>query len=143
MFACSMTQVAGFVEYMKEKGYLEDTAVVIMGDHLKHMSAGDAFREQLDHHANRTVFTRVWVPGGAGNSGLRPGVDQLNMYPTILEAAGLSLTNHGAGLGVSAFTSTIPIGSAQALTPDAYAELLDSLSPHFYTQAWAGKRTGR
>ena len=140
VFSCSMTQVAGFVEYMKAQGYLEDTAVVIMGDHLKHMSAGDAFHEQLDHHANRTIFNRIWVPGGGNSSVLRPGVDQLNMYPTILEAAGLTLADHEAGLGVSAFTSTVPIGSAQALEPDAYAELMDSLSPHFYTQAWAGKR---
>lgn len=138
-FHCSMTQVAGFVEYMEAQGYLEDTAVVIMGDHLKHMSAGDAFHEQLDHHPNRTIFNRIWVPGGGTSAPLRPGVDQLNMYPTILEAAGLELADHEAGLGVSAFASTVPDDSAQALQPDAYAELLDSLSPRFYTHAWAGR----
>ncbi|MFI7481189.1 LTA synthase family protein [Kocuria sp. M1R5S2] len=139
VFSCSMTQVAGFVDHMKEKGYLEDTAVVIMGDHLKHMSAGDAFHEQLDDHDNRTVFNRIWVPGEDENDELRPGVDQLNMYPTILEAAGLTVKDHEAGLGVSVFASTVPDGSAQALNPGAYAELLGSLSPLFYAQAWAGE----
>ncbi|MCQ2002180.1 LTA synthase family protein [Arthrobacter zhaoxinii] len=139
VFACSMTQVAGFVDHMKEKGYLEDTAVVIMGDHLKHMSAGDAFHEQLDHHANRTVFNRIWIPGQDASSTLRPGADQLNMYPTILEAAGLTLKDRQAGLGVSAFTSEIPAKSAQAMERDAYAELLESLSPQFYAEAWAGR----
>ncbi|WP_246657885.1 LTA synthase family protein [Arthrobacter yangruifuii] len=138
VFACSMTQVAGFVDYMKQQGYLEDTAVVIMGDHLKHMSAGDAFHEQLDHHGNRTVFNRIWIPGRDASAPLRPGVDQLNMYPTILEAAGLTLKDREAGLGVSALTPEVPAGSAQALEPDAYAELLKSLSPQFYAQAWAG-----
>jgi phosphoglycerol transferase len=138
VFSCSMAQVAGFVDHMEEKGYLEDTAVVIMGDHLKHMSAGDAFHEQLDDHANRTIFNRIWVPGTDGTTALRPGVDQLSLYPTILEAAGLTLENREAGVGVSAFATTIPDHSAQAMAPDPYAELLDALSPRFYADAWAG-----
>ncbi len=138
VFSCSMTVVAGFVDYMKEKGYLDDTAVVIMGDHLKHMSAGDAFHEQLDDHGNRTIFNRVWVPGEDMNTKLRPRVDQLSMYPTILEAAGLTLKDREAGLGVSAFASKIPDDSAQGMEPNAYAELLDSRSARFYSEAWAG-----
>ncbi|MHA7285237.1 sulfatase-like hydrolase/transferase [Arthrobacter sp. MDT3-44] len=136
VYSCSMTQVAGFVDYMRQKGYLEDTAVVITGDHVKHMSAGDAFHEQLDHHENRTVFNRVWVPGGT--PALRPRVDQLNLYPTILEAAGLTLQDSEAGLGVSAFAPEVPVGSAQGVDPAAYSELLNSLSPLFYARAWAG-----
>jgi phosphoglycerol transferase len=138
VFHCSMTQVAGFVEHMKQKGYLDDTAVVIMGDHLKHMGANDAFHEQLDDHPNRTIFNRIWIPGGETNSALRPRVDQLNMYPTILEAAGLTLKDQAAGLGVSAFASKVPEDSAQAMKPDAYNELLDSPSTLFYAKAWAG-----
>ncbi|WP_129360472.1 MULTISPECIES: sulfatase-like hydrolase/transferase [Micrococcaceae] len=138
VYACSMDQVTGFVDYMKEKGYLDDTSVVIMGDHLKHMSAGDAFHEQLDNNPNRSIFNRIWVPGENKNRNLRAPVDQLNMYPTILEAAGLQLKDHQAGLGVSAFTSQIPEGSAQALDPDAYRELLDSRSKDFYSKAWSG-----
>lgn len=138
-FFCSMTQVAGFVQHMEEQGYLEDTAVVIMGDHLKHMSAGDAFHEQLDHHDNRTIFNRIWVPGADTTKAPRPGVDQLSMYPTLLEAAGLSLQDRAAGLGVSAFAPTVPEDSAQAMEPELYAELLDSRSAPFYAEAWAGE----
>lgn len=143
VFSCSMTQVAGFVEHMEEKGYLDDTAVVIMGDHLKHMSAGDAFHEQLDDHDNRTIFNRIWIPGEDEKSELRPRVDQLNMYPTILEAAGLTLKDHEAGLGVSASASKIPEGSAQAMEPGPYTELLGSRSPRFYAEAWAGEDAAR
>ena len=139
VFACSMTEVAGFVDHLEEQGYLEDTAVVIMGDHLKHMNAGDAFHEQLDDHPNRTIFNRIWIPGATGDTGdstLRPGIDQLNMYPTLLEAAGLTLQDGQAGIGVSAFASTIPDESAQAMRPGPYAELLDSRSANFYADAW-------
>jgi phosphoglycerol transferase len=138
VFYCSMTQVAGFVEHMKEKGYLDDTAVVIMGDHLKFLGAGDAFHEQLGDHPNRTIFNRIWIPGGDKDIKLRSGMDQLNMYPTMIEAAGLTLKDHEAGLGVSAFAAAVPEGSAQAMKPDAYGELLESLSPLFYAEAWAG-----
>lgn len=141
-FFCSMTEVAGFVEHLEEKGYLEDTAVVIMGDHLKHMSAGDAFHEQLDHHDNRTIFNRIRVPG-QNSTELRPGVDQLSMYATILEAAGLALEGREAGLGVSAFAPEVPEDSAQAMEPDVYAELLDSRSARFFAEAWAGGGTAR
>jgi phosphoglycerol transferase len=143
VFSCSLSQVAGFVDHMEEKGYLEDTAVVIMGDHLKHMGANDAFHAQLDDHPNRTIFNRIWVPDGDGNKALRPRVDQLNMYPTILEAAGLTLKDHEAGLGVSAFAPEVPDDSAQAAEPDVYSGLLDSPSPLFYAKAWAGGDPGR
>ncbi|KLU08699.1 sulfatase [Kocuria sp. SM24M-10] len=142
-FFCSMTQVAGFVAHLEQKGYLEDTAVVIMGDHLKHMSAGDAFHEQLDHHDNRTIFNRVWVPGEDLDGRLRPRVDQLSMYPTILEAAGLELSDRAAGLGVSAFTTELPQGSAQAMEPQLYTELLGSRSSQFYAEAWSGGDVAR
>ena len=138
VFSCSMAQVAGFVNHLKEKGYLEDTAVVIMGDHLKQLSTGDAFHEQLGSNTNRSIFNRIWIPG-QGQASLRTGMDQLNMYPTLLEAAGLALEDREAGVGVSVFAPTIPETSAQALEPDAYIELLDSLSPRFYTEAWAGE----
>lgn len=139
VFSCSMTEVAGFVDHMEEKGYLDDTAVVIMGDHLKHMNANDQFHEQLDHHPNRTIFNRLWIPGSTvdgSNGALRAGGDQLNLYPTLLEAAGLTLKDRQAGLGVSAFAPEIPAGSAQAMDPGPYAELLDSRSADFYAEAW-------
>ncbi|MBG6180140.1 LTA synthase family protein [Arthrobacter sp. CAN_A1] len=139
VFACSMTQVAGVVEHLKQEGYLDDTAVVIMGDHLKQLGGSHAFQEELAGNANRTIFNRIWVPGGNQDSTLRAGVDQLSMYPTILEAAGLTLSGQEAGLGVSAFAPEPPEGSAQALPPGPYAELVKSLSQQFYAGAWAGE----
>lgn len=140
MFSCSLTQVADFVGYMEQQGYLEDTAVVVMGDHLKHMGSNNAFGEELGDHPNRTIFNRFWIPGDEkSTSSMRSGVDQLNMMPTILEAAGIELKDRQAGLGVSAFSPTIPEGSAQNLEPDIYAQLLESRSQEFYSEAWEGE----
>ncbi|RLY91668.1 sulfatase [Kocuria tytonicola] len=136
VFACSMTQVAGFVQHMKDRGYLQDTSVVVMGDHLKHMSAGDAFHEQLDDNPDRTIFNRIWIPEETEQTPVRPGANQLDMYPTLLEAAGLPPRDGRAGLGVSVRSPQLPRDAAQALDPAAYSELLASLSPRFYARAW-------
>ena len=136
VFECSMTQVAGFVEHMAAQGYLEDTSVVIMGDHLKHMSAGDAFHEQLGGHPDRTIFNRIWIPGDTAQNPVRAGADQLDMFPTLLEAAGIFPHDGRAGLGVSVRRHDLPVGAARTLEPDAYAELLGSLSAPFYARAW-------
>lgn len=137
VFACSMVQVAGFVEHLQEQGYLEDTAVVIMGDHLKPVNAGDSLRGQLQDDPDRAIFNRIWIPGADQDTTLRAGVDQLSMYPTLLEVAGLGLAEGEAGLGVSALRPEVPADSAQSLSAEAYAELLRSRSPQFYSEAWS------
>ncbi|WP_218220670.1 sulfatase-like hydrolase/transferase [Nesterenkonia sp. Act20] len=138
VYACSMDQVAGLVKHMEEQGYLEDTAVVIMGDHLKPVDAGDAFHEELGDDETRALFNRIWVPGGE-EAPLRSDMDQLNMFPTLLEIAGLNVEDHEAGLGVSAFTTEVPEDSAQSLPDEAYTELLKSRSSQFYEDAWVGE----
>ena len=134
VYSCSMEQVADFVGYMKSKGYLKDTSVVMMGDHLKQLGAIGAFSKELKASGHRTIFNRVWIPGQAPV--LREGADQLSMYATLLQAAGLEFKGSEAGLGVSAFTSDFPAGSALSLTPEKYKQLLESRSDEFYQQAW-------
>lgn len=140
MFSCSMDQAADFVSYMEQQGYLEDTAVVMMGDHLKHLGTGNAFHEELSDHPDRTIFNRFWIPGGDEDKAtMRAGVDQLDMMPTILEAAGFEVEDRQAGLGVSAFSPDIPEDSAQALDPETYRQMVESRSAEFYREAWEGE----
>ena len=56
-----------------------------------------------------------------------------------MHTEGVNFEEHAIGAVVSAFASTVPEESAQAMKPDSYPELLDSLSPKFYTEAWAGE----
>lgn len=139
VYRCSNDQVASLVTHMKDKGYLDDTTVVIMGDHYKHMSPNYQFHEQLDDNDDRTIYNRIWVPGDQDNKlQTRSGIDQLNMLPTILEATGFEVKNREAGLGVSAFApeSEIPADSAQALDEKTSKELLDSRSSDFFNLTW-------
>ncbi|KQO01646.1 MULTISPECIES: LTA synthase family protein [unclassified Arthrobacter] len=139
--SCSVAQVAGLVNHMRDQGYLEDTAVVIVGDHLRRSPPTDPLHEQLDGNPTRSIFNRIWIPGGSGPVPLRQNADQFSLYPTLLEAAGLTLQDGAAGLGVSVFTPEIPANSSQALAPKAYDILLDSLSLPFYARAWAAEGT--
>ena len=73
---CSGRAVAGFLDYLKDHGYLDDTVVVLMGDHLKNTGDSDNFRTELDSAPNRTIFFRVWNPDGVqfGREGRRPAL---------------------------------------------------------------------
>lgn len=138
-FDCSMQQVAGLVDHMNSQGYLEDTAVVIMGDHNTHISVGDGLQDKLGDYPNRSIYNRIWVPGGTSSeTPLRSNIDQLNIYPTVLEAAGFEVEDGQAGLGVSAFRADVPEDSAQALSAEDYRNLLIARSKDFYALIWQG-----
>lgn len=140
VWLCSSEAVGGFVKHMEDEGILEDTSVVLMGDHLKHMADWNVYHEELDDKTDRSVFSRIWMPGTKdGKLPLgepRSGADQLNMLPTLLEVAGLEVKDRQAGIGVSVFSQAVPHDSAQALNDDAYAELTLARSADFYKKVW-------
>ncbi|UBH04687.1 hypothetical protein K8P10_000198 [Leucobacter sp. Psy1] len=145
---CSMEAVAGFVASLDAEGILEDTTVVVMGDHLKQVASWASFHDELGPLAEadaalapgrtpeRTIFNRVWSPEPVAFT--RERIDQLSMYPTLIELAGIPLEDHRAGLGVSALAPGIPEGSALALDDETYDALLRSRSPEFYRDLWSG-----
>lgn len=140
---CSMEQVAGFIDYLDEQGYLDDTAVVLMGDHRKMIAQGGSFWDELNDREGRTIFNRFRIPGSApGVAGTaavaRDDVDQFSMYPTILELAGLDIRDHRAGLGVSALVPVedVPPGSMLDLSPDDYTDIVRSRSAAFFREMW-------
>lgn len=140
IWSCSAAAVAGFLDHMKKQGYMEDTSVVVMGDHLKHLASKNVYHEQLDDHPNRTIFNRIWIPGtknGETPLGELRDIDQLSMLPTLLEIAGLEVENRQGGLGVSAFSHTIPTTSAQNLDGETYSDLLWARSSLFYDSVWS------
>ncbi len=140
VWLCSSEAVGDFVKHMDDEGILEDTSVVVMGDHLKHMADWNVYHEELDDKTDRSVFNRIWMPGTKDGKlplgELRSGADQLNMLPTMLEVAGLEVKDRQAGVGVSLFSPTVPQDSAQALNDDAYAELTLARSADFYKKVW-------
>ena len=134
IYDCSMQQVAGFVDYMKQQGYLDDTVVVLMGDHLRIMGSDNTFLDQLNNIPNRTIFNRIWSPDGVDLKVHE--IDQFSMYPTILETLGYTVKDGRAGLGVSALETNPGSGTIRDLSPDLFHSLVQSRSQSFYDRMW-------
>lgn len=143
---CSMQQVAGFIEFMERRGYLEDTVVVVMGDHLKTVADWTAFQDELEGREDRTVFNRLHVPGGppaGGTRFARDDIDQFSVFPTLVELLGIELEGHRAGIGVSALASDGEVGPGTVLdlSEAQYLDLVRSRSSEFFRELW-GQRQG-
>lgn len=136
---CSMQQVSEFVDYLGDEGILEDTAVVLMGDHRKMIAQGGSFFDELNGLADRPIFNRVWAPGGV--SFAETEIDQFSMYPTLLELVGIEVPDRRAGIGVSAFAADaeVPAGTIRDLTADEYRDLVRSRSVDFYHELWSAQ----
>ena len=134
IYRCSMEQVEGFVDYMADQGYLDDTAVVLMGDHRRMLGENDAFHPLLSGMETRYPYNRMWVPGGIDLA--VDSMDQFSMYPTILELLGIDLVDGRAGIGVSALTAVTDRESTRYLPHDFFDSLVQSRSQDFYEMVW-------
>ncbi|WP_167761410.1 sulfatase-like hydrolase/transferase [Duganella callida] len=98
VISCTAAEVADFVRYARENGYLEDTNIVILGDHL---SRKNPLTAQLEQLPARTIYNRFI----SGDRPL-PNRGQLlhfDLMPTILEFAGYTVQGGRMGLGYSGF----------------------------------------
>lgn len=132
--ACSMKAVAGFLNYLKTHHYLDDTVVMVMGDHEKMLLAGSEFSDLLAKASDHRIVMRVWSPDPVTFS--RDDADQLSVLPTTLELLGFTVPDGRAGLGVS-FIGNHPLtGSILALPSAERNDLLDSPSSQLYRHFW-------
>jgi phosphoglycerol transferase len=95
--SCSSEQLAAFVKFMRDKGYLKNTVVVILGDHL---AVPNPVYEKLQRGGERHIFNRFFAP-----QPLRANTRELvhfDLFPTIIELLGFKVAGDRLGLGYSA-----------------------------------------
>jgi phosphoglycerol transferase len=95
---CSATQVAEFVEYARQMGYLEDTVVVILGDHL---AVPNPVWEKLQRAPQRQIFNLF-----IANNVPKPNRNDLlpfDVFPSIVELMGFQVPGGRLALGYSGF----------------------------------------
>ena len=105
--ACSAHQIAEFVEFVRSRGYLKDTTVVIIGDHLA--VPNPAYQRLVQRGPERSIFNLFLgdtLPP-ANTSELVP----FDMFPTLVELAGIRVEGDRLGLGYSA------VGTIEAPRP--------------------------
>ncbi|MES2149504.1 MAG: sulfatase-like hydrolase/transferase [Pseudomonadota bacterium] len=96
--SCTAREVAEFVRFARDNGYMETTNIVIVGDHL---SRENPLSAQLTQLPNRTIFNTF-----LSNEPPAPNRTQLlhfDLMPTILEFSGFAIPDGRLGLGYSAF----------------------------------------
>ena len=110
---CASRQTADFVQYIERSGYLKDTQVVILGDHL---AVSNPVYDALRRIHDRRIFNRFVsdAPPAMNTQDILP----FDLFPTMLEFVGFTVPGERLGLGYSAF------GPAQVPRPK---ERLDDL----------------
>ncbi|MDI1308164.1 MAG: sulfatase-like hydrolase/transferase [Methylotenera sp.] len=96
---CTSNQVAEFVQFMKVNGYLKNTNVVILGDHL---AMENPVSDKLEKIKERHVFNRFISNKPVLKN--RDAVLHFDMFPSILELIGFKVEGGKLGLGYSAIS---------------------------------------
>jgi phosphoglycerol transferase len=96
--SCTAQEVAEFVRYARDNGYLADTNIVILGDHL---SRKNPLTPQLSQLPERTIFNSFI--SSAAPAPNRKQLLHFDLMPTILEFTGYTVPDGRMGLGYSAF----------------------------------------
>jgi phosphoglycerol transferase len=98
--ACTSHDLSDFVSYIKARGYLSNSRVVIIGDHL---AMKNAAYEQLSQINNRTIFN-YWISEDPVLKN-REQIVHFDIAPSILDYIGLKVQGGRYGLGYSGFTN--------------------------------------
>ena len=100
---CSDTQVAKFVEWIKEQDFYEDTVIVIAGDHVNMASAIE--KAVGEDYERKVYFTVI-------NSDTTRGTDTdrvfttMDIFPTTLASLGCEIEGDRLGLGTNLYSDT-------------------------------------
>lgn len=100
---CTSDLLSDFVAFMSINGYLENTNLVIMGDHL---AGGNPVDEKLILEDDRTIFNKFIVPKNLVKN--RDQIYHFSIFPTILYSLGFRFENNRLALGASGFGDLDP-----------------------------------
>lgn len=98
ILTCNAMLIREFIGYIESKGYLKNTVVVIMGDHLK---MGGALVENLNKKYERTIFNKFISADELTKN--RESITHFSIFPSILYALGFRFQSNRLGLGTSGF----------------------------------------
>ncbi|MHA4868227.1 sulfatase-like hydrolase/transferase [Duganella sp. PWIR1] len=127
--SCTAAEVADFVKYAQDNGYLEDTNIVILGDHL---SRKNPLTPQLSQLPERTIFNSFISKDAPAPN--RKQLLHFDLMPTILEFTGYAVEGGRMGLGYSGFNE-----HAEPPPPDRLAEMNQNLlnRSELYMALWS------
>lgn len=135
VYGCASKKIGNFINWIKQQPFYNDTAIVVVGDHLV---MNDTIFAEDEERRNLNIFI---------NSSTKPykskerKFSSFDIYPTILESMGFDVEGDRLGLGVSLF------GNKPTLIESGYDDmekLDDALSMRSltYEELLYGKKIG-
>ncbi len=94
---CSSAEVANFIHYVADKGWLDRVTIVVTGDHLV---MGNAVSDRLSQVQNHYIYNLLISDRQLQKS--RDNIVHFDLYPSILKALGFNWDDDKLGLGYSA-----------------------------------------
>ena len=101
VYATESKLIYDFISWCKEQDFYQDTTIVIIGDHLSMQT--QFFKK---HNKNKRMRYNVILNSvNMTNNNKNRIFTAVDMYPTILSAMGIKLSNEQMGLGVNLFSN--------------------------------------
>jgi len=125
---CSANQVAQLVQFILKSGYIKDTQVVIMGDHL---AMQNPVSDTLDRNMQRRVYNQFISMQKYEKN--REQILHFDMFPTLLSFLGFQVEHNKLGLGFNAVSH-----SGELPPPNQFEEMQQDLlnQSEQYLQLW-------
>lgn len=97
---CTSRQLAQFVQFVEINGYLKDTQLIVIGDHL---AKSNPVYETLSEMPDRRIFNRFisdTMPARNTDS-----IMPFDLFPSMLQLVGIDVPGDRMGLGYTAFNA--------------------------------------
>lgn len=127
---CTAGLVADFVGHLKQRGYLKNTVVVILGDHLSGQTPVEAI---LAESPQRTIYNRFLTPNKLDQN--RDRTFHFGIFPSILYAMGFRFPDNRLGIGASGFGPLEPNFTLPNLDAKTFSEMTAKTSKK-YIEFW-------
>lgn len=126
---CSSKQIYGFVEWIKQQEFYENTTIVIAGDHL---NMGGDYIGTIDREYNRTVYYTIVNSAVEYTGNGEHLYTTLDFFPTTLAALGVEIEGNRLGLGTNLFATELDTLSDKYGQDILFEEL--AKSSEYYTK---------
>jgi phosphoglycerol transferase len=101
---CTSNMLADFLDHIDKNGYLKNTNVVILGDHLS--MTNNEVAMQLLSKPNRTIYNKFITIEELKKN--RETIHHFSIFPSILYSLGFRFDKNRLGLGASGFGELDP-----------------------------------
>ncbi len=126
---CTSSLVTEFVEELERDGVLQDTRVIILGDHL---SMPNVLHDRLEKVERREIFN-LWL-GAPERRPLHPTMLHYDFLASTLDFIGVKASSGRVGLGASAFSE--PNYASRDAVVEAMTRDLSVQSPEYLSLWW-------